>query len=162
MPNKNHQKLIAYLLGSRQVAFNPILGEIAGSALAGLLLSQLLYWDSKRPQNDKWFYKTIKELQQETCLTRYEQETAIKKLKSLKLLEVKLQGVPARRFFRVSLGETYKLVCGKVTNWSVEKQQTITEITTEITTEKEKINKRKVDGIVDNYRDEFFRKHLVG
>jgi hypothetical protein len=105
----NYNSLVIQLLGERPIAFNPILGRVAKSASAGLFLSQLLYWCDKGANRD-WIYKTIKEVQEETCLTRSEQDRAIKIWKRLDVLEVKLRGIPRRRFFHVNKEKLIKLL----------------------------------------------------
>lgn len=95
------QRLILNLLTAKPIVFNPDLARITGSAKNGLFLSQLLYWSDKG-QDENWIYKTIKEIEEETCLTRDEQDSAIKTLKTLKIIEVKLKGVPAKRHFHIN------------------------------------------------------------
>lgn len=106
---KDHQKLVADVLGTRLIAFNPDLARITGSVEAGLLLNQLLYWH-KKGHNPEWFYKTIKEIQDETCLTRSQQDTAIKKCKKIGLFEMKRKGIPAKRHFRVDVEKIVELL----------------------------------------------------
>lgn len=102
MANNIYQKLIANILGTRQIAFNPDLARITKSVEAGLLLSQLLYWH-KKGRNPEWFYKTIAEIKEEVYLTRSQQDTAIKKCRNLGLIEIKLMGIPRKRYFKVKI-----------------------------------------------------------
>jgi hypothetical protein len=99
--NKN-QKLILEILGTRPIAFNASLAHAMGSAKAGLFLSQLLFWWEKGRDPD-WIYKTIKEVQEETSLSRREQETAIKICEDNDLIVVKLRGIPAKRHFHIKM-----------------------------------------------------------
>jgi len=108
MKNKN-QQLILSLLSTSPVAFNPDLARLTSSVKTGLFLSQLLYW-SDRGSDEEWIYKTICEFEEETSLSRREQDGAIKKLKSLKILEVKLKGVPAKRHFHVDIDQLIELM----------------------------------------------------
>lgn len=93
----------------KPVLFNPGLGRISESAVAGLFMSQLLYWH-KKGRNKEWVYKTINEFQKETCLTRSEQNRAIKKWEAMEILEVKRRSIPRRRFFRVDVEKIEKLL----------------------------------------------------
>lgn len=141
----NYQKIIFDILGNKPVAFNPILAKATGSITAGLFLSQLLYWSGKEKNPEGWIFKTIKEMEEETALSRKEQDGAIKRLKMLKILEVSLKGVPAKRHFKINLEVLLKLisnlsktgnqVCPKGTNWFAQNGQTNTYITTDITTD---------------------------
>ena len=54
-----------------------------------------------------WFYKTQAEWEKETYLTRYEQEDARKKLRSLGFWEETLEGIPAKLFYRINMGALY-------------------------------------------------------
>jgi hypothetical protein len=51
---------------------------------------------------DVWFYKTQAEIEDETGLTRYEQEGARKKLVASGVLEEQKKGIPAKLYFRVN------------------------------------------------------------
>jgi len=102
----NYNSLIIGMLKEKPIAFNPALARVAGSALAGLFLSQLLYWWGKGLYSE-WIYKTIIEFHSETLMTRGEQDRAIRIWKNLGILEVKLKGIPRRRFFHIN---TNKLV----------------------------------------------------
>src|SRR5690242_9979731 len=89
----------------RPIAFNPAFKRITGSTVAALFLSQAWYW-SKRHE-DGWFWKVQSEWEEETGLTRSEQETARKHLKLADLLEEDLRGVPARMYYRVKKENIY-------------------------------------------------------
>ncbi|MDN7813729.1 hypothetical protein [Burkholderia gladioli] len=92
-------------LGS-PVAFYLSLSQLAGSIPAGLLLSQSLYWTSHGRDidaNDGWFHKTHEQWQQETALTRAEQETARKRLRARGLLQEAYRGMPRRLWYRIDL-----------------------------------------------------------
>lgn len=103
------QRSILNLLSAKPVVFNPDLARIAGSVKTGLFLSQLLYWSDKGA-DEEWIYKTICEFEDETALSRKEQDGAIKKLKALEILEVKLKGVPAKRHFHINMDRLIKLI----------------------------------------------------
>ncbi|MBJ6911615.1 hypothetical protein JG661_20320, partial [Vibrio cholerae] len=64
-----------------------------------MFLSQSLYW-SRRTNESGWFYKTQEEWEEETGLSRREQDSARKRLKSLGIIEEKKQGVPCRVFYK--------------------------------------------------------------
>lgn len=97
---ENYKKLLQ-ILSIKSIAFYPLLAKITGSIKAGLLLSQLLYWWEERDDKE-WIYKTIDEIKEETALSRYEQDEAIKKLKKLNIIKVELKGIPAKRHFQIN------------------------------------------------------------
>lgn len=77
-----------------------------------VVLSELIqkrrYHASKRElindarHGDGWFYHTIEAMEERVGITRHEQESALKKLKDLGLIEAKVFGLPARRHFRLN------------------------------------------------------------
>lgn len=71
----------------RPVAFHPALARAAGSAAAGLFLSQLFYWHGKGMHPAGWIYKDHREWQEETCLTQDEQRGARNLLRSKGIIE---------------------------------------------------------------------------
>lgn len=90
------------ILAERPIAFYPILARVGGGVGPGLFMSQLLYWTGKSRSRDGWIYKTLPEWTSETCLSRYELETARRKWRELGVLEEKRAGLPARLFYRVN------------------------------------------------------------
>jgi len=147
MEKNKYQKFIAQILGTRLISYNPDLAKALGSAKAGLFLNQLLYWWEKGKNLDE-IYKTIKEIEEETGLSRAEQDTAIKICKKFNALEMKVRGIPAKRYFKLdlqkianlvesSLSVSDKLVCKKPTKLFVRSPQTNTESTSEITSKED-------------------------
>lgn len=110
-PQKNRELVIeridikALLLeqfGDRVIAYSPVLARISGSVVAGVMLSQALYW-TKRTSEDGWFYKSIEEWRDELSMGRCEQERARRVLRECGFLDEQRRGVPARLFFRLDL-----------------------------------------------------------
>jgi hypothetical protein len=124
IPMNDVEDLLLNATGGRTIAFNANFARICGCVKTGLFLSQAMYWQ-KRVGKREWFYKTQKEWEIETMLSRSEQDLVRKKLKSLGLLKERLAGLPARMHFQVdvlqladklqqsSLQETDKLDCDK-------------------------------------------------
>jgi len=161
-------QLVQKLL-ERPVVFHRIFAKIGGGVTAGLMLSQAWYWSNNKTAKARggWFYKSQDDWEDETGLTRREQETARRRLKERGLLEEKLAGVPATLHFRVnierlfrtlleaerepapeappvqsSLAETYNPVCTFPPNWIGGNVQTISETTSETTAENTHTNSR--------------------
>lgn len=106
---KSFNSFIMHLSKQRPVAYNAELSRLAKSAIAGLFMSQLLYWIGKG-YAENYIYKTVKELEKETCLIRSEQERAIKIWKSLGVLVVKRKGIPPIRHFRINSEKLLELL----------------------------------------------------
>jgi len=82
----------------RPIAFHRCFVPIGG-LVGAVMLGQAIYWSKRTSNPDGWFYKTIGEWEEETGLTRFEQETAKRNLKGI--LEIERRGIPARLYFRI-------------------------------------------------------------
>lgn len=88
-------------LNQRPIAYYPLYAKLTGSTTAGILLSQLMYWFSKK---DKIF-KTDAELLEETMLTVDELRGAKQKLKNVAFINVTREGTPAKTFYQINWQE---------------------------------------------------------
>jgi hypothetical protein len=95
------QQDLLKLLSAKPVCFNPVLARLVGSANAGLLLSQFLYWQEKAGV-EGWFYRTTQEIEDDTCLSRRESDTVRTKLRSMGILEEEKRGLPCRIYYRIN------------------------------------------------------------
>jgi hypothetical protein len=85
------------------IVFHRSYVPIAGGITAALFLSYASYaYDQLPPENEGWFTKTQAEWEQDTGLTRREQETARRMLRERGLLEERKVGMPAVLWFRVN------------------------------------------------------------
>lgn len=85
----------------RPIAFHRCLVDVCGSINAALMLSQMFYWSKRTTKSDFWFYKSRKEWEEETGLTRHEQDRARKALKDQGLILEKRSGMPATVHFKI-------------------------------------------------------------
>jgi hypothetical protein len=134
------QKVIRLLL-DRPIAFHRAFVTMSGSVTAALFLSQAVYWQNRM---DGWFWKTQEQWEEETGLTRREQESARNRLKDLGVIREERRGNPAKLFFTVDfervqtrLAENAILGCTETPHKNGEHRQPIkeAETTTEITAE---------------------------
>jgi hypothetical protein len=100
---------ILVILGS-PIAYYTAFARAFGSVEAGIFTSQFFYWYGKGQNPEGWIYKTQEEIEQETGLTRRNQETARKRLRALGVLEEKRMGAPSRLFYRLNLDHLFGLV----------------------------------------------------
>lgn len=84
-------KKLSYDLMRRPVAFHPVLARLFGGVNEALLWQQIYYWSDKGSLEDGWIYKTKEELEEETTLTRKQQDLARKNLEALGVLSVELR-----------------------------------------------------------------------
>jgi hypothetical protein len=97
---------IAFFFG-RPVAFHRCFVKLTGSVRAALMLSQALYWlnperqGQKRGKDDGWFWKTREEWEAELGLSRWEQETARRQLRSTTFWREKQKRLEHRIYFGI-------------------------------------------------------------
>lgn len=93
----------------RPIAYYPAMRHVAGSCTAGILLCQLLYWRGKQADPLGWIYKSQSHIEEETGLSRPEQETARQKLRDRKILREKKQGIPCKLHYLLDLDRINQL-----------------------------------------------------
>jgi len=135
----------------RPIAYHRCFVTLTGSVTAAVLLSQAVYWSRRTGAgSDGWFWKTVDEWEEETGLSRYEQETARKILGRItpQFWEEDKRGIPRRLWFRLDLEQLEQclqnlrtstrenpvLERGNTTNRAGEKPRTISESTPDTTT----------------------------
>lgn len=156
-------QIIFSILGDRPVAYHPKLAKAVGGVKQAIFICQFLYWNGKGSDPDGWIHKTQAEIEEETGLTRHEQDNVRSSLKANGILEEKLKRVPATVHYRLNLENLYSriattyqsslpesgnLVCGEVANQSEEKRQSLIE--TENTQENTSPEKKQLD-LVDGF-----------
>jgi hypothetical protein len=111
-------KLTNYIIDmGRVVTFPPGLKRVTGSTTATILLCQLIYWIDKT--GDGWIYKDSYDLEEETGLSVYEQQTARKILIDKGLLEENYKRLDHKIAFRVNeevLNTLWEETSGKMSN----------------------------------------------
>jgi hypothetical protein len=148
-------------MNDRPIAFNRHYVSLGCGITGSLMLSQMMYWSKRTQDKNGFFYKTQEDWEEETGLTRREQETARKRLKQLGFVTEHKHGVPCKVHFKVeheaihdaliqyvgnahfSMAESAKLECQNPPNKNDGIRQTNTENTTESTTENKHIYKAK-------------------
>ncbi len=114
-PKTNYNSFFIKAFKQSFVSYNPLIAELGGGATAGLFLCYLLFWWNKR-KNRPTIYKTVKEVQKHTYLTRSEQAGAVNRWIALGVLEKKLKGVPAKRHFKINLVQLTNLLVSRYGN----------------------------------------------
>jgi hypothetical protein len=90
---KRRRREVATLLGrdGHMVAFETRAGKALGNNSARFS-RQLLFWEGKGKSEDRFIYKTADELEEETNLTRGQQQRVRQKLRDLGILEEERRG----------------------------------------------------------------------
>ena len=97
-----HMKVVAAHRGYDSDWSGPNLVPITGGVTAALMLSQAIWTAQTIEGNgDGWFSKSRDQWTEETGLSRWEQETARRALRTAGFLEERRIGVPAKLWFRV-------------------------------------------------------------
>lgn len=108
------------------VVYRPALVGIAGSINATILLDQMIYWAEGLQKTGQWFFMTQETITQRTGLSRYEQESARKKLKSRGYLMEKYSGVPRKLYFQLNesaINESWEIYQKTLENHDTAKKQ---------------------------------------
>lgn len=95
----HEDEYLALPLLDRPIAFQRIFVTIAGSVTAALFLSQAVYWHNRSTGG---FHKSRQEWEEETGLTRREQETARKTLRDLGFLSETQRGTDRTIWYSVN------------------------------------------------------------
>ena len=98
--------LQAALIRSRPISVHRNILNMVGSASAGILLSQLIYWTrhgTEVVQRDGWVFKTAEQWHRETGMTWKVQRRARQRLCRLGLVEERRVALPCRLEFRLNL-----------------------------------------------------------
>lgn len=98
----------------RPVAFHRAFLHFGAGVTGALLLSQAYYWSRRTSDPEKWFYKSREEWQEETGLSRYEQEGARKNLVKSGVLEEQKKGVPCKLYYRVNIRILMAVLLGEI------------------------------------------------
>lgn len=141
------------LLNQRPIAYYPVYRDVTGSTTAGILLSQLMYWFSKK---DK-IHKLDADILTETLLTENELRSAKNKIKKTDFITVTREGIPAKTYYEIDW-EKYQTCLVELTytvslnslNCTSENNEPIivkslTETTTETTTENKEKDKKEIN-----------------
>ena len=85
------------------VAYYPRLAIALGGVKEAVFVCQLLYWEGKQSDPERWIHKSLEEIRSETGLSRYEQEGVRRTLEKEGILESRYERLEHRLYFRVNL-----------------------------------------------------------
>ena len=104
----------------RPIAYQRAFVRLGAGVTGAVLLSQAVYWSRRTKHAGGWFYKSQAEWEEETGLTRREQERARKFLIAAGVLEECRKGIPARLYFRDIDQKLAQLLSGSMPTNSAE------------------------------------------
>ena len=98
-------KLLSLLNDKNTILVNRQLAACIGlnnAVMYAALVSKSLYYSSRGQDRDGWFYCTINDMHESSSLGARSQKKAADTLCELGLIDLKIMGIPARRFFRIN------------------------------------------------------------
>ena len=97
--------LVSMIASNNYIVVNKQLARAFGLAeavLLGELASEMEYWQQRGELKDGYFYSTIENVKDNTTLTDKRQRSALNALKDAGIVDVKLAGLPAKRYIRIN------------------------------------------------------------
>lgn len=88
-----------YIVVNKQIARAFGLEE---ALMLGELASELEYWQKRGELKDGYFYSTIENVKDSTTLSDKRQRSALNALKDAGIVDVKLAGLPAKRYIKIN------------------------------------------------------------
>lgn len=98
---------------SNYIALNKTMIKLLGleeAVLLGELASELKYWEKKGQVEDGWFYSTVENIEENTSLSDFKQRKTIKSLKEKNIIDIKVKGIPAKRYIKINEEQVFKLL----------------------------------------------------
>lgn len=107
--------MFSLLASSNFIVVNKVVAKTLGldaAVMLGELCSEQQYWakTGDLDANEGWFYSTMENVEEATTLSPYKQRSIIAKLCDAGILEQKVSGLPAKRYFRMNVEGLAKLV----------------------------------------------------
>lgn len=97
--------LVSMIASNNYIVVNKQLARAFGleeAVMLGELASQMEYWQQRGELNDGYFYSTVENVKDNTTLSDKRQRSALNALKEAGIIDVKLAGMPAKRYIRIN------------------------------------------------------------
>ena len=108
------KKLLTQFASNNYGLYNKTLAKKIGlheSIFLGEIISEYDFWNKMHSlTDDGYFYSTVENVMESTTLSDYQQRSIIKHLVELKILDVKVAGMPAKRYFRINEEQFYAIL----------------------------------------------------
>lgn len=96
--------IISLIANRNYIIVNKILAQKFGvdcALLLGELASEFEYWEKEGKVEDGFFFSTIENVMENTTLSDKKQRNALNILRDAGIVEVKLKGLPAKRYIKI-------------------------------------------------------------
>lgn len=108
------KKLLTQFASNNYGLYNKTIAKKIGlheSIFLGEIISEYDYWNKMHSlTDDGYFYSTVENVMEATTLSDYQQRSIIKHLVELKILDVRVAGMPAKRYFRINEEQFYSIL----------------------------------------------------
>lgn len=97
--------LVSLIASNNYIVVNKQLARAFGleeAVMLGELASEMEYWQQRGELQDGYFYSTIENVKGSTTLSDKRQRSALNALKDAGIVDVKLAGLPAKRYIRIN------------------------------------------------------------
>lgn len=97
--------LVSLIASDNYIVVNKQLARAFGleeALILGELASELEYWQKRGELKDGYFYSTIENVKDSTTLSDKRQRSALNTLKDAGIVDVKLAGLPAKRYIKIN------------------------------------------------------------
>lgn len=82
---------------------------IEEAIILGELASEYEYWENKNQLEEEYFYSTIENIENNTTLSEHKQRKALNNLKEKGIIDLKIKGMPAKRYIKINQDNVLKL-----------------------------------------------------
>lgn len=142
------------LIASRNfIAVNKTLVKIFGleeAIILGELASEYAYWQDRNELDaEGFFFSTVENIEENTALKEKRQRKAINNLQNAGIIEIKLKGLPAKRYIKISTEQLTPILL----NNSGEMSETSSAKKAELDTPKRRSNKNNINKISNKNKD---------
>ncbi len=97
--------LVSIIASNNYIVVNKLLARAFGleeAVILGELASEMEYWQQRGELKDGYFYSTIENVKESTTLSDKRQRSALTALKDAGIVDIKLAGLPAKRYIRIN------------------------------------------------------------
>lgn len=174
--------VLQFLASENFIPLNKIVIRSLGleeAILIGELASEYNYWTKENGlDEDGYFYSTIENIEEKTTLSVHKQRKAINKLKELGVIDVKVKGIPAKRYIKIDEQQLYEILSNKFVKNSQTRELNINKLDNEnlstnnnilnnniikenISNKKKERKKTSYDDILNELDDEELKEALL-
>lgn len=147
--------LVSMIASNNYIVVNKQLARAFGleeALMLGELASEMEYWQQRGELKDGFFYSTIDNVKESTTLSDKRQRSALGTLKDAGIVDVKLAGLPAKRYIRIN----EKQLAAILLNSDCQNGATSSAKTEELETPKRQANNNKDNNNKNNNNKEIY------